>query len=89
MGLSVCIKMTIIMKGLMTSCASSFAALHDVYLVSVCDFRSVILCMRLIEFLVDVGRGCAHSGANLHSGPSNSSATMSNNRIGQCPMGQV
>jgi hypothetical protein len=47
---------TIIMKGLMTSCASLFEALHDVYLVSMCEFSSVILHMRLIEFLVDVGQ---------------------------------
>jgi hypothetical protein len=76
-GLSMCIASTIIMKGLMASCASFFEALHDVYLVSLCDFRSVILCMRLTDFLA----GCwarVHGGANPLSGPSHSTATVSN-----------
>jgi hypothetical protein len=54
-GLSMHIASTIIMKGLMASHASFFEVLHNVYLVSVCNFRSVILRMRLTEFLEDVG----------------------------------
>jgi prefoldin subunit 5 len=56
-GLSVRITSTIIMKGLTASCASLFEALHDVYLVSMCEFSSMILRMRLTEFLADVGQG--------------------------------
>jgi hypothetical protein len=66
---------TIIMKGLMTSCASLFEVLHDVYLASVCAFMLVILRMRLPEFLADVGQGHAHGGSNPLSGPSHSIAT--------------
>jgi hypothetical protein len=38
---------------------------------------------------VNVGRGCAHDGANPHSGPLHSTATMSNSRSGQGPVGQL
>jgi hypothetical protein len=44
----------IIMKGITTIHASLFEALHDVYLVSLCEFSSVILCMKLTKFLADV-----------------------------------
>jgi hypothetical protein len=42
-----CIASTIIMKGLTTSRASFFEALHNFYLASVCEFRSMILHMIL------------------------------------------
>ena len=48
---------TIIMKGVMASRASFFEALHDIFLVSMCEFSSMILRIRLTEFLVDVGQG--------------------------------
>jgi hypothetical protein len=80
---------TIIMKGLTNSCASLFEALHNVYLVSMCKFRSMILCMRLTEFLEDVGRGCTHDKVNPLSGPSHSTTTTSNYRLGLCPVGQL
>jgi hypothetical protein len=48
---------TIIMKGLMASCASFFEALHDVYLVSIWEFSLVTLWMRLTEFLAYIGQG--------------------------------
>jgi hypothetical protein len=86
-GLSIHITSKIIMKGLTTSHASLFEALHDVFLVSLCDFRLVIPCMRFIEFLADVGRGCAHGGANKHFGPSHSTAMTSNCRSCQGPVG--
>jgi hypothetical protein len=54
-GLSMRIASPIIMKGLTTNYASFFEALCDVYPMYVCEFRSAILCMRLIEFLADVG----------------------------------
>jgi hypothetical protein len=87
-GLSMRIASNIIMKGLTASCASLFEALRDVYRASVCAFRSVILLMRFLQFLADVGQGHAHGGANFLSGPSHSTATMSNSRSGQGPVGQ-
>jgi hypothetical protein len=56
-GLPMCITSTIIMKGLMASRASFFETLHDIFLVSMCEFSSVILRIRLTDFLVDVGQG--------------------------------
>jgi hypothetical protein len=80
---------TIIMKGLMPKCASFLEALLDIDIVSVCKFRLVILCMRLIEFLADVGRGCAHDRSNLFSRPSHSTTMTLNYQSGQGPVGQI
>jgi hypothetical protein len=80
-GLPMHITLTIIMKGLVASRASFFEALHDVYLVPICDFSSIILHMILTKLLVDVGRGCAHGGANPLSGPSHSTTTTSNCQV--------
>ena len=60
----------IIIKGLTASHASFFEVLDDFYVVSMCDFRSLILSMILTEFLEDVGRGYAHGRSNPLFGPS-------------------
>jgi hypothetical protein len=64
-----CIASTIIMKGLMTSCASFFEVLQDFYLAYVCEFQSMILHMRLTDFLAHVGPRPSFGETLVNLGP--------------------